>query len=516
MASHDLLLPIFLISLPLIFIFFSLFLKWNPHGIPWNWPVLGMIPTVIHNIYRVHDRITEILQQTSCTFYFNGIWFTNTGFLMTVDPSNIHHIMSTNFQNYPKGPEFKYIFDVLGDGIFNSDSDSWKSQRKIAQSLIVHEKFLEFMARAAKEKVEKGLVPILEYFCESKKVVDLKDLFLRLAFDSTCMMVTGFHLNSLCIEFPEIPFSKAMDDVQEVLFLRHLYPKFYWELLKKLGIGEGKRMKKACDIIDEVIANLMAVKRERLQRDREVKEDQQDHGADLITWYMVNEHDEIDCNDKFLRDTVLNFMIAGRDALSVTLSWFFFVLSKNPAIVAKIREELKDITTIQQKEQEQQQKPRVFTIEELNNLVYLHGALCETLRLYPPIAFEHKSPVVAETLPSGHHVRPGTRILFSLYALGRMRSVWGEDCEEFKPERWISDKGTIKREPSYKFFSFNAGPRTCLGKGVAFSQLKIVSAAIVHNYDIEAVDEDINNVVVPAASVILHMKSGFRVKVSKR
>lgn len=233
---------------------------------------------------------------------------------------------------------------------------------------------------------------------------------------------------------------------------------------------------------------------------------------------MVNEHDEIDCNDKFLRDTVLNFMIAGRDALSVTLSWLFFILSKNPIIAAKIREELKGITTVPQNELEsqnqRQQKPRVFTNEELNNLVYLHGALCETLRLYPPIAFEHKSPAEPDTLPSGHHVKPGTRILFSLYALGRMKSVWGQDCEEFKPERWISEKGTIKREPSYKFFSFNAGPRTCLGKGVAFSQLKIVSAAIIYNYDIEAV-EDIN-VVAPAASVILHMKSGFKVKVSKR
>lgn len=283
--DFHILLPIFLVSLPFLFILVSLFLKWNPYGLPWNWPILGMIPTVILHIHRIHDRITEILQVTSCTFYFKGIWFTNTGFLMTVDPANIHHIMSTNFQNYPKGPEFKYIFDVLGDGIFNSDFDSWKNQRKIAQSLIVHEKFLDFMAGAAKEKVENGLVPILEFFCESKSSVDLKDLFLRLAFDSTCMMVTGFDLNSLSLEFPEIPFSKAMDDVQEVLFLRHLYPKFYWELLKKLEIGEAKRMKKACDIIDQVIANLMAVKRERSQRDRELKEEQQYRGADLITWY---------------------------------------------------------------------------------------------------------------------------------------------------------------------------------------------------------------------------------------
>ncbi|XP_023004057.1 alkane hydroxylase MAH1-like [Cucurbita maxima] len=503
-ASLDL-LPIFLASFPLIFILISLFHKRNPHGIPWNWPILGMIPTVIANIHRIHDRITEILQVTGCTFHFKGIWFTKTGFLMTVDPANIHHIMSTHFEKYPKGSEFKYIFEVLGDGIFNSDADSWKNQRRVAQSLIVHEKFLKFMAGAAREKVEKGLIPVLEFYCKNGEVVDLKDLFLRLAFDSTCMMVTGFDLNSLCLEFPEIPFSKAMDDVQEVLFLRHLYPKMYWELMKKLDIGEAKRMRKAAETIDHVIANLLAVKTERLNRDREIKEELHDGGADLITWYMINEHDELDINDKFLRDTVLNFMIAGRDAFSVTLSWLFYILSKNPIILAKIRQELNSITIPQQ---------RTFANEELSNLVYLHGAICETLRLHPPIAFEHKSAAEADTLPSGHHVKPHTMILFSLYALGRMRSVWGEDCEEFKPERWITEKGAIKREPSYKFFSFNAGPRTCLGKSVAFSQLKIVSAAIIHNYDIEAVDDD--KVVTPAPSVILHMNCGFRVRVCKR
>ncbi|PWA79675.1 cytochrome P450 [Artemisia annua] len=46
--------------------------------------------------------------------------------------------------------------------------------------------------------------------------------------------------------------------------------------------------------------------------------------------------------------------------------------------------------------------------------------------------------------------------------LPRMRSIWGEDCKEFKPERWISKNGGIKHEPSYKFTTFGSGPRTCL------------------------------------------------------
>ncbi|KGN48737.2 hypothetical protein Csa_003612 [Cucumis sativus] len=468
-----------------------------------------MIPMVIQHIDRIHDRITEILQQTSCTFFFEGIWFTNTSLLITVDPSNIHHIMTSNFQNYPKGPDFKYIFDVLGDGIFNSDSDSWKNQRKIAQSLIVHEKFFEFMCGVAKEKVEKGLVPILEHFCESKKVVDLKDLFLRLMFDTTCTMVAGFDFNSLSIDFPDIPFTKAMDDIQEVIFFRHLYPKFYWELLKKLGLGDAKKMKNGTDTINQVIAHLIALKKQRL------KLQQEDDGGDpdLITRYMMNEHDGIDYNDKFFRDLILTYLIAGRDGLSIALSWLFLTLSKNPTIIANIREELKNIP---QKESESRKgKPQIFGSEELSNLAYLHGAICEILRLYPPVAFEHKSSVEADTLPSGHLVKAGTRIVLSTYALGRIKSVWGEDCEEFKPERWISEKGRIKREPSYKFFTFNTGPRSCLGKEVTIAQLKIISAAIIHNYDIEAVVED-NNGIAPVASIILHMKTGFKVRVSKR
>lgn len=58
---------------------------------------------------------------------------------------------------------------------------------------------------------------------------------------------------------------------------------------------------------------------------------------------------------------------------------------------------------------------------------------------------------------------------------------WGHDASELKPERWISDRGTVKPEPSYIFFSFNAGPRTCLGKEVAFTQMKIVASTIIHN-----------------------------------
>ncbi|XP_022132569.1 alkane hydroxylase MAH1-like [Momordica charantia] len=493
----------------ILLIIFFLILKWNLDGfIPWNWPLVGMTPTVAYHIHRVHDRMTEVLNQTGCTFLFRSLWFSNLDFLLTVDPSNIHHILSSNFERYPKGPDSKYIFDIFGDAIINSDFDSWKSKRRVAHSLVRRDNFLRFLEESTMKKVKEGVVSVLESVCENGSVLDFQDLFQRFSFDCTCMLVTGFDFNSLSIDFPQVPFSKAMDDVEEVIFLRHLIPKSLWELQKKLQIGQPKRLKEACEIIDQTIENLLALKRESLQKEEPAQ------GADLITSYMINdkleeEDGNFEENDKFLRDTLLNFMIAGRDTVSSALSWFFFCVSNNPTVEAKIREELK--SSIPKNEACDQW--RIFSMEEVDKLVYFHGALCEALRLYPPIPLQHRVSTQHDTLPSGHIINPKTKLVFSLYALGRMRQVWGKDCEEFKPERWISEKGSIKHVPSYKFLAFNAGPRTCLGKQVAFTEMKMAAAAIIHNYNII---QELGHEVVPNSSIILHMKHGFKVKVTKR
>jgi len=97
--------------------------------------------------------------------------------------------------------------------------------------------------------------------------------------------------------------------------------------------------------------------------------------------------------------------------------------------------------------------------------------------------------------------------------MGRMESIWGGDCLEFKPERWISEQGRIMHVPSYKFIAFNAGPRTCLGKDVSFIQMKMVASSIIWNYRVQVVE---GHPALPSISVVLHMKHGLKVRVTKR
>ncbi|XP_073057587.1 alkane hydroxylase MAH1-like [Primulina eburnea] len=500
----------------LAFLWFLGLWAWrNYKTLAWNWPLFGMLPSLLLNIGHIHEICTEILGKSRrMTFRFKGPWFASMEMLGTVDPANVHYIMSASFQNFPKGPKFKEIFDVLGEGIFNSDSDSWKYQRKIARALISHRRFYKYLVKISIEKVERGLIPVLEMVSGENKVVDLQDLFQRFTFDTTCALVTGYDPGCLSLDLPDVPFSKAMDEAEEAIFLRHVLPEWLWKLQRWLGIGSEKKMSRAWSVLDSVIGKYIAMKHEEIIKGGHSEEDENDADrADLLTFYIngVDEtrNQDFKCDDKFLRDTILNLMIAGRDTTSSALTWFMWLVSTHPKVEDRIRNELSSIIS----PPEEGEKRRDFKVEEINKLVYMHGALCEALRLYPPVPFQHKEPLQKDILPSGHYVHPKMKVLFSLYAMGRMESIWGKDCLEFKPERWITERGTIKHEPSYKFLAFNAGPRTCIGKEVAFTQMKAVAATVIHNYEVRVAK---GHNVSPNCSIILYMRDGLKVRVCKR
>ncbi|KAK6791046.1 hypothetical protein RDI58_010127 [Solanum bulbocastanum] len=443
MALTSLLASIGCLEIFIAIFFFLVFwsLVDNKHGLPRNFLIFGIFPSLLMHIHRIHERSTEVLSRTGGTFLLKGLWSTNMDILGTVDPANVHYIMSANFTNFPKGHELKKIFDAIGDGIFNSDLDLWKNQRKLAREMIIHQRFHKCWVKTNVDKVENGLIPVLEFVAKEGRVLDLQDVFKRLTFDTTCMLLTGFDPDCLSLELAGVPFLKAMDDAKDVCFRLHLLPESVWKLQQWLGFGPEKKLSKAEEVLDQVIGKYISMKCDELSNATKSEEDEE--GYDLLTSYMVNDAETktgLKFDDKFLRDTILNFMFAGHDTVASGLGSSV----AHPKIEKKIREELKAMV---------------------------------------------------------------------LLGEGRMESIWGYDASEFKPEIWISDRGTVKHGPAYKFFSFNAGPRTCLAKEVAFTQMKIVASTIIHNYQIEMVE---GHTVCPNISAMLYMKHSFKVRIKRR
>ncbi|VVB04235.1 unnamed protein product [Arabis nemorensis] len=178
---------------------------------------------------EVYDFTVELLEMSNLTFQFKGMWFAGMDMLVTVDPANIHYMLSSNFSNYTKGPAFKEVFDVFKDAIFNTDSELWKNLRNAAQARLNHQGFQRFSLRTTRSKLKNGFVTLFNHFAKVGTIVNLQDLFQR-AFDTTMVLITGSDPTSLSIEMPENEFAKALTDAREAIVYRHVKPRFSWKL----------------------------------------------------------------------------------------------------------------------------------------------------------------------------------------------------------------------------------------------------------------------------------------------
>ncbi|KAB5525070.1 hypothetical protein DKX38_022819 [Salix brachista] len=467
----------------LFIIFLWLSFRWwrNRSSVIINWPVVGMLPGLSLNSSRIHEFLTYVLQQCGGTFAFKGPWFGSLDFLVTSNPANVHHILRKKVFNYHKGVEFKEIFaESFGDGIFCADGDRWKTQRRTIHSFIKDSKFEEAVERIIQRKVSQGIFVILEHFSEQREEVDMQEVLKRFMFDFACLLMLGFDSNSLSIDFPQVPYKQAYYDMEEVLLQRHVKPQWFWKLQKWLQIGEERKMKISSEIFDRL-----------LERVQEASVDQ-------------NLVQEASCQESEM---------AGGRVAHVTL--------KGPSVVRKICIGIAlGLAAVRSRNRRNMQETwrltsyrlEVRPFEELSKLNYLHAAMCESLRLYPPVPFEHTVSVGSDTLPSGHQIGKNTRVIYSPYSMGRMEEIWGGDCLEFKPERWISNKGELGDVSPYRFTAFNAGPRACIGKELAMVEMKAVGAAVIWNYSLQVVE---NHPILPSNSIVLHMKHGLKVRVLK-
>ncbi|GAB4832366.1 hypothetical protein Ancab_006382 [Ancistrocladus abbreviatus] len=340
-------------------------------------------------------------------------------------------------------------FDALGESIFNLESNESTERRKIYRFCFNIKEFSSLANRA---------------------ILD-KELFQRFSFDTTCCFGLGYDPRTLSVPWPEeVPVVRAVEDLTEVLASRSTAPPIVWKL-------------------------------QRLHEERE-------KGCGERCCLGMSYMSESKADEKIHKDEALALILAGKGTVSATLTWFFLFLAEHPSAEAKIRQEIQDIIP-----DDDVNKFHLFNTKELSELVYLQAALCEILRLFPPVPNLVKGSYEPRVLPTGHRVGPNTLIVLSLRVMGRLTSVWGKDSLEFKPERWITEKGELKHEPAHKFPAFNAGPRICLGKDVAFMETKAIAATIVHNYNVLiAGGQDTR----PTNAIIVKMKYGMHAKISKR
>ncbi|KAF6160835.1 hypothetical protein GIB67_036036 [Kingdonia uniflora] len=483
------------------------------HGLP-VWPFLGMLPSLLIGLrVGIYEWIAGLLRRKNGTFTFKGPWRSSLNCVLTSDPRNLEYLLKTNFLNFPKGKYFlNTMHDLLGDGIFNADDEIWRYQRKTASIEFHSPDFRRMTNESLIELVHARLLPVLEDSIKQFSPIDLQDVLLRLTFDNVCMIAFGVDPGCLQLGLPDIPFAQAFEDATEVTVLRFFAPSFIWKTMRYLDMGIERKLKMSIKQVDEFANNVINTrKKELLLITCEKKKKPR---SDLLTVFMnLRDDDGKPFTDKFLRDICVNFILAGRDTSSVALSWFFWLLHQNPAVEDQIFKEICQIIAERPTCNDGEFEENViFRPDEVKKMDYLHAAFSETLRLYPSVPLDHKEVLEDDVFPDGTILKKGTKVIYAIYAMGRTESIWGEDCGEFKPERWLRG-GRYTSESAYKFTAFNGGPRLCLGKDFAYYQMKFVAASIIYRYRVKVVEE---HVVKPKLALTMYMQYGLKVMLNRR
>ncbi|KAI4332993.1 hypothetical protein L6164_017852 [Bauhinia variegata] len=295
---------------------------------------------------------------------------------------NVHYITSKNFSNSPKGPQFHETFEILGQGIFTSDSEAWTNSKALLHPLFKQQSFCLFLEKIVWEKVEGGLLPLLDHVERKSIEVDLQE------------------------------------ESEDAIFHRYVLPRSLWKLQGWLGIGKETKMRKGLQIFDLFLYEF--IRNKQLQKEaRKYSSAVEEAELDLLTAFIKEKEKNSKVDDKFVRDNTLTMLAAGKSTITVGLTWFFWLVARHPLVEAKILEEIEDKFPAKEENTNQM----VYGIQQVKKFIYLHAAFCEALRLFPPVPFGQRQAIDVDTLPSGHRIEPDSMIIYSMYTMGRSKDI---------------------------------------------------------------------------------------------
>ncbi|CAD6267139.1 unnamed protein product [Miscanthus lutarioriparius] len=185
---------------------------------------------------------------------------------------------------------------------------------------------------------------------------------------------------------------------------------------------------------------------------------------------------ELESTGKITRDnlTLILFDIfaAGSDTMALTVVWAMAELLRNPAVMARLRAELRDALGSK------------AAVEEADaaGLPYLQAVVREAMRLHPaaPVLLPHKAVEDGVEI-GGYAVARGWTVIFNSWAIMRDPAAW-ERPDEFVPERFLGRELDF-RGKQLEFVPFGSGRRLCPGVPMVERVVPLVLASLVHAFE---------------------------------
>ncbi|KAJ8516646.1 hypothetical protein ONZ45_g6069 [Pleurotus djamor] len=489
---------------------------YSPEGIPWHFEMSKKYG----RIFRIH-----------------GLFGAEQ--LYVTDPRALHHIVLKDQHVYEETSMFMEL--IFGDGLLSTGGMEHKRQRKILNP-------------AFSPSTLRHLVPIFygityqlrdaldNALKEGPQEVDMLDWMSRTALEYIGQGGLGYSFDSFNQRSID-QYTAAIKDLFPATFqfavLRQYLPYLVKigtptirrALLELIPSEALQRVKVIVDTMHNTAVQIFERKKQAIAMGEVIGE-----GKDLMSVLLkanaaADEQDRLPENELLAQMNTMIF--AANDTTSTSLTRMLHLLSLHPKEQERLRSEVLAARA--------ERNGTDFTYDEVNSLPYLDAVVRESLRLYAPFTFISRTarkdmilpfstpvPVREPTLNgpthiTSVHVKPNTNIILGLGAANRDPQIWGDDADEWNPDRWLKKSPeSVAKERLPGIYSgmmtFMGGERACIGTKFSILEIKIVLSMLLEKYRFEPTSEEIvwrnSSMATPTTQKRLHGTPHLPLKVS--
>ncbi|XP_031107739.1 cytochrome P450 72A15-like [Ipomoea triloba] len=405
-----------------------------------------------------HDLVQKYGKISVC-------WFGTSPRLTIMDPEMIKEILLNKAGHFHLPPLNPVILS-LARGLTIQQGETWVHHRRIMNPAFHMEKL-------------KGMIPA---FSESCAVLIEKW--------KTSMTPQGAGEIDVWPEFQDLTgdiisrtaFGNSYEEGNRILVLQKELQQLVMEAMRTLYIPgfrflptkKNRRRNNLDKEITSMLRTLVETK-ETMIRAGEAKED------DLLGLLLQSNaqttpqhHESNSKNYEMSMEEIIEeckqFYLAGHETTATWLTWTIIVLAMHQDWQQKAREEVLHVCG-----------DKTPDPEAISHLKIVTMILNEVLRLYPSVIALYKH-AYKETQIGDLSIPSGVDVTLPIMLINRDPELWGDDAEEFKPDRFAEGVSKACKDHPSAFMPFGWGPRTCIGQNFANIEAKVAIAMILKHF----------------------------------
>lgn len=336
---------------------------------------------------------------------------------------------------------------LIGDGLFVSDRDTWRT-RRAAVAPIIHTRRIKQFAPIMLEVVDEW-VQYWESLGEGEEIDMLAEMA-QLTAEIISRTIFGRRLGRQFTSEVVTGFSEYQANVDQLDLLSLLRVPDWFPRYQRSSTRRA--LKRVHRVIDNVVDEFAAGRGD----------------SDAVIAALFEAHDEKGhkLSKREIRNEAIVIFMAGHETTANTLAWAWYLMSQSPRVRRKF---LAEIDT----------NGAPAGLQDVNELTFTRAIIEETLRLYPPVPILGRQ-ALADARIGTTQIKKGALVLVSPFMLHRKEKLFGMP-DHFIPERF--DGRLAPRPEKYEYIPFAVGPRICPGLTFGLTEAVICLAKLGGKFD---------------------------------